>query len=94
MAERINVRDTEIKRLQMTSVQSNAGARSTLDTRQAHETIQTQIKKIEALSAQHSQLLDDVSEVRELLGASDMGHLKKVVKSLKQRNETLFDENR
>jgi chromosome segregation ATPase len=78
---------------------SNAGAKSTLDIRQAHETIQAQIKKIDSLTSSQHELVADFSEIRELVGlgmgdANDRSQLKRVIKQLKQRNETLYDENR
>lgn len=78
---------------------STVGAKSTLDSRQAHETIQAQIKKIDLLSQQTHECFTDFTEIRELVGlapsdANDRTHLKKVIKQIKQRNETLYDENR
>ena len=51
---------------------------------------------------QNSELNAEMSEIKELMGIcesrdptnKDRFHLKTLVKKLKQRNETLFDENK
>jgi cell division protein FtsB len=100
--DRLVTRDTEIKRLQVTSTQSAGAIKSTLDSRQAHEAIGTQQKKIEFLHQQNQELIAELNEIKDLVGIAeskdptdkDRFHLKKVIRSLKQRNDTLYDENR
>lgn len=89
----------EIKRLQITAP---VVSKSTLDARQTHDTIQAQQKKLEFLNSQNQELLSEINEIRDLLGLceskdptdKDRINLKKLVRQLKQRNETLYDENK
>lgn len=102
MNESLMSRDTEIKRLQVCGTPSAGNIKSTLDSRQAHDTIATQQKKLDFLNQQNHELVAELNEIKDLVGIAeskdptdkDRFHLKKVIRQLKQRNDTLYDENR
>lgn len=101
--EKVSLRDQEINRLQVVSTGSKgfAAIRENFDQRNAEEKIISQERQIDFINRQNQELLSEINEIKELVGIAeskdptdrDRFHLKTLVRKLKQRNETLVEEN-
>lgn len=78
-----------------------AAIRENFDQRNAEEKIISQERQIDFINRQNQELLSEINEIKELVGIAeskdptdrDRFHLKTLVRKLKQRNETLVEEN-
>ena len=96
------MRDQEIQRLQVTSSGSNGLMNMKIGGKLEEEKMQSQSRQIDFLNRQNHELQSEMNEIKELMGICeskdptnvDRLHLKTLVKTLKQRNETLQEENK
>ena len=81
---------------------SYTAIRENFDQKSAEDKILSQERQIEFINRQNQELLAEMNEIKELVGIAeskdptdrDRFHLKTLVRKLKQRNDTLSDENK
>lgn len=102
LEDKVQMRDQEIQRLQITSSGSNGLLNMKIGGKLEEEKMQSQSRQIDFLNRQNHELQSEMNEIKELMGICeskdptnvDRLHLKTLVKTLKQRNETLQQENK